>query len=183
MAVVGQAGGLDPGTEAQCVELGRRAVEARFRVVTGGLGGVMEAVSRGARAAANRREGDIVGILPGYDRRAANPHVDIVVPTGMQIGRNVIVVAMADVVVAVGGGSGTLSEVAVAWQLGKPIIALSTSGGWAERLAGATLDTRRGDAVHGAATAEECVALALALAAVQSPEPGDIGSGWNRGAG
>jgi len=89
---------LERGAEQEllplCVELGSRAVEAGFRVVTGGLGGVMEAVSRGARTAPSWREGDVVGILPGYDRGAANPYVDVVVPTGMQIGRNVIVVAM-----------------------------------------------------------------------------------------
>ncbi len=182
LAAVGYAGALAPAIEALCVDLGRRAVEAGFRVVTGGLGGVMEAVSRGARGAPGWREGDVVGVLPGYDRRAANPHVDIVVPTGMQIGRNVIVAAMADVVVAIGGGAGTLSELAVAWQLGKPIITLAASGGWAERLAGASIDARPRDVVHGAATAEEAVALALGLADRGGPEPGDIGSGWRKAA-
>jgi uncharacterized protein (TIGR00725 family) len=180
LATVGNAGALPEPTEAVCVELGRRAVEAGFRVVTGGLTGVMEAVSRGARSAPSWREGDIIGILPGYDRRAANPYVDIVVPTGMQIGRNIIVAAMADVMVVVGGGAGTLSEVAVAWQLGKPIVTLAMTGGWAEELAGASIDARRGDVIQGAATAEEAVALALALAARGVPEPGDIGSGWRR---
>jgi hypothetical protein len=180
LATVGNAGGLPAPTEALCVELGRRAVEAGFRVVTGGLTGVMEAVSRGARSAPSWREGDIIGILPGYDRRAANPYVDIVVPTGMQIGRNIIVAAMADVMVVVGGGAGTLSEVAVAWQLGKPIVTLAMTGGWAEELAGASIDARRGDVIQGAATAEEAVALALTLAARGVPEPGDIGSGWRR---
>ncbi len=180
ISVVGQAGVLDARTEALCVDLGRRAVEAGFRVVTGGLDGVMEAVSRGARAAENRREGDVVGVLPGYDRRAANAHVDVVVPTGMQIGRNIVVVAMADVVVAVGGGSGTLSEIAVAWQLGKPIIALSPTGGWAARLTGETIDARRSDTILGATTAEEAIALARALVTVGSPAPGDAASSWKQ---
>jgi uncharacterized protein (TIGR00725 family) len=171
LAALGNGGVLDPRVEAQCVELGRRAVEAGFRVVTGGLGGVMEAVSRGARAAPSWRDGDIIGILPGYDRRAANPHVDIVVPTGMQIGRNVIVAAMADVVVAIGGGAGTLSEIAIAWQLEKPIIALAATGGWAERLAGDRVDARRSDTVHEAASAEEAIGLALNLAARGGTEP------------
>lgn len=182
LSVIGDGGAIASPIEALSLELGRRAVEAGFRVVTGGLGGVMEAVSRGARAAPRWREGDVVGILPGYDRRAANPHVDLVVPTGMQIGRNVIVAAMADVVIAVGGGAGTLSEMAVAWQLGKPIISLAGSGGWADGLAGASLDARRSDAVHSAATAEEAIARALSLAARGGPEPGAIGSGWKRGA-
>lgn len=182
LAVVGDGGDLPPALGATCLELGRLAVEARFRVVTGGLGGVMEAVSRGAHAAPSYAEGDVVGVLPGYDRRAANPYVDIVVPTGMQIGRNVIVAAMADVVIAVGGGSGTLSELAVAWQLGKPVIALAGTGGWADRLAGASIDPRRSDPVHDAATPEEAVAIASALAGRGGPEPGDIGSGLRRSA-
>lgn len=182
LAVIGSAGTLEARVETLAVELGRLAVEARFRIVTGGLDGVMEAVSRGAHAAASWRDGDVVGILPGYDRGKANRHVDIVVPTGMQIGRNVIVVAMADVVVGVGGGAGTLGELAVAWQLGKQVITLATSGGWSERLAGERIDARRDALVHSAATPAEAIALALELAEAGSPEPGDIGGGWKRGA-
>src|SRR5262249_31500883 len=83
----------------------------------------------GASLSPGARDGDVIGVLPGYDRRAANPYLDIVVPTGMQIGRNVIVAAMADVVIAVGGGAGTLSESAIAWQVGKAIPALGRAGG------------------------------------------------------
>lgn len=172
LAVVGQGSDVGPTLEDLAQELGRRAVEAGFRVVTGGLAGVMEAVSRGARSAPCWREGDVVGVLPRYDRRDANPYVDLVIPTGMGIARNIIVVAMADVVVALGGGSGTLSEMAVAWQLGKPIIALPASGGWAERLAGESVDLRRSDVIHGAAGAEEAIAMALAFAAQRGVAPG-----------
>ncbi|WP_438005455.1 TIGR00725 family protein [Sorangium sp. So ce321] len=157
MAVIGNGLALDAATEAVCVELGRRAVEAGFRLVTGGLGGVMAAVSRGGREAATWRDGDIVGLLPGYEASAANPYVDIVLPTGLQIGRNILVVAAADVVVVVGGGAGTLSEIAVAWQLGKPLLSLATSGGWARQLAGGRVDDRRSDRVVSVASAEEAV--------------------------
>ncbi|WP_437568675.1 TIGR00725 family protein [Sorangium sp. So ce542] len=160
MAVIGNGLSLDAATEAVCIELGRRAVEAGFRLVTGGLGGVMAAVSRGGREATTWRDGDIVGLLPGYEASAANPYVDIVIPTGMQIGRNILVVAAADVVVVVGGGAGTLSEIAVAWQLGKPMLALATSGGWARQLAGGRVDDRRSDRIGSVATAEEAVAAA-----------------------
>jgi uncharacterized protein (TIGR00725 family) len=165
LSVIGNGGALDHCTEALCVDLGRRAIEAGMRVVSGGLGGVMEAVSRGARSAERWHEGDIIGVLPGYDRRTANAYVDIAVPTGMQIGRNVIVAAMADVVVMVGGGAGTLSEAAIAWQLGKPIIALASTGGWANALAAKQIDDRRADLIHRAETAEEAIAVALRLAA------------------
>jgi hypothetical protein len=180
LAVVGYAGALEASIEALCVELGRRAVTAGFRIVTGGLGGVMEAVSRGAREAPSWHEGDVIGVLPGYDRSAANPYVDVVIPTGMQIGRNVIVVAMADVVLAIGGGAGTLSELAVAWQLGKPILTLASTGGWGERLAGERLDARRDDPVHSAATPEEAVKLSLLLAERRGPDSGEIGSNWKK---
>ncbi|WP_434043038.1 MULTISPECIES: TIGR00725 family protein [Sorangium] len=164
MAVVGNGLALDAATEAVCVELGRRAVEAGFRLVTGGLGGVMAAVSRGGREAATWRDGDILGLLPGYEASAANPYVDIVVPTGLQIGRNILVVAAADVVVAVGGGAGTLTEIAVAWQLGKPLLALATTGGWATQLAGGRVDDRRSDRIASVESAEEAVAMAWDLA-------------------
>ncbi|WP_437575594.1 TIGR00725 family protein [Sorangium sp. So ce887] len=164
MAVIGNGLALEAETEALCVELGRRAVEAGFRLVTGGLGGVMAAVSRGGREATTWRDGDIVGLLPGYEASAANPYVDIVVPTGLQIGRNILVVAAADVVVVVGGGAGTLSEIAVAWQLGKPLLALAASGGWARQLAGGRVDDRRSDHIASVASAEEAVAAAWDLA-------------------
>lgn len=180
LATIGNAGVVEASVESACVEVGRRAIEAGFRVATGGLSGSMAAVSRGARSATSWRDGDVVGVLPGYDRSTANPYVDIVIPTGVQLARNVILVAMADVVVAIGGGSGTLSEIAMAWQLGKPIIALRTSGGWAERLAGASLDGRRVDVIHEATTAEEVIALALELTEGAGREPGDIGSGWRQ---
>ena len=110
------------------------------------------------------RDGDIVGLLPGYEAPAANPYVDIVIPTGLQIGRNILVVAAADVVVVVGGGAGTLSEIAVAWQLGKPLLALATSGGWARQLAGGRVDDRRSDRIASVASAEEAVAAARDIA-------------------
>lgn len=103
LSVIGSASPLEPAVENLCLELGRRAIEAGFRLVTGGLTGVMTAVSKGARSAPAWREGDILGVLPSYDRSTANPFVDVSIPTGLQLGRNVIVVAMADVIIAVGG--------------------------------------------------------------------------------
>jgi hypothetical protein len=145
-------------------ELGRRLVDRGYRIVTGGLGGVMEAASRGARSSLGWREGAVVGILPGGDAAAANAWVDLVVPTEMSFARNVLVVRTADVVVAVGGGAGTLMEMAMAWQLGKPIVALRVAG-WSGELAGRAIDERpRGPivAADDAAAAVACVSEALA---------------------
>ena len=129
-------------------------------MATGGLGGVMEAVSRGAREAASHREGDVIGVLKSYDAESANPWVDIAIPTGMGIARNVVLVAMAEVVIAVGGGAGTLSEIAFAWQLGKPVVALTGVGGWAEAVAGEPIDDARDDRILAAATPAEAIAAA-----------------------
>jgi uncharacterized protein (TIGR00725 family) len=163
MAVIGAGGALDGATETMCAALGELAVDAGFRIATGGLGGVMEAVSRGAHRSASYREGDVVGILPTYDRQSANSAVDIVIPTGLGIARNVVLVSSADVVVAVGGGSGTLSEIAVAWQLGKPIVALAAVPGWAADLADRAIDDRRADRIASAATPAEAISLARSL--------------------
>lgn len=163
VAVIGAGTPLDEATESTCLALGELAIEAGFRIATGGLGGVMDAVSRGARRAKSYREGDIVGILPTYDRESASLAVDIVIPTGLGIARNIVLVSTADVVIAIGGGSGTLSEIAVAWQLGKPIVALSSMPGWSHDLADRAIDDRRTDRIAGAQTPEQAIALARAL--------------------
>jgi uncharacterized protein (TIGR00725 family) len=160
LSVIGNGTPLLPEVEQLCRQLGRRAVDAGFRIASGGLGGVMTAVSRGAHESEAYREGDVIGILPTYDAATANPHVDVVVPTGIGWARNLLVVATGDVVVAVGGGTGTLSELASAWQLGKPIIGMATAPGWSSKLAGSSLDERPRPPLMTASTAEEAIALA-----------------------
>jgi uncharacterized protein (TIGR00725 family) len=121
VAVVGPA----EATEELCAlaeEVGRRLAEAGATVVTGGLGGVMAAASRGARLAGGR----VLGLLPGRDRAAANEWVDIAIPTGLAELRNALVVSAADAVIAVGGSWGTLSEVALARRGRRPVVGLRT---------------------------------------------------------
>ena len=91
-------------------------------VVTGGLGGVMEAASRGAKS----RRGRTIGILPGEDRDAANGWVDVAIATGLGELRNGLIVRAVDAVVAVGGGHGTLSEIALALKGGRPVVGVGT---------------------------------------------------------
>ena len=121
---VGVAGAsrAEPELLAQGELLGRRLAEGGAVVVCGGGPGVMEAVCRGARTAG----GATVGLLPGLDRADANPHLSISVPTGMGQGRNLLLVRSSDALVAVGGGFGTLSEVALALRTGVPVIGLAT---------------------------------------------------------
>jgi len=130
-------------------EIARRGVV----LVCGGLGGVMEAACRGAK----KRNGVTVGILPSEDKKNANRFVDIAIPSGFGRGRNFLVALSGDAVIAVGGSAGTLSEMAIAWFSEKPLVALATSGGWAQRLAGDKIDDRRNDSVYSASTPEEAV--------------------------
>jgi hypothetical protein len=115
----GQASSAELGA-AEEVGAGLAALGAV--VVTGGLGGVMEAACRGARS----RRGRTLGILPGDDRDAANGWVEIAVATGLGELRNGLVVRASDALVAVGGSHGTLSEVALALKLGRPVVGLGT---------------------------------------------------------
>jgi uncharacterized protein (TIGR00725 family) len=121
VAVVG-AGDASAEQRAAAEEVGRLLAEAGAVVVTGGRGGVMEAASRGAFEAG----GLTIGILPGSDRREANPYVRAAVPTGMGEARNALVVRAADAVVAIGGEWGTLSEIALARKTGKPVVGLDS---------------------------------------------------------
>src|SRR3954453_1275603 len=122
VAVVGAGrANADEGQAAE--EVGRGLAAAGAIVVCGGLGGVMEAACRGAKAGG----GTTVGILPGTSRMDANPHVDVAIATGLGELRNGLVVRAADALVAVGGEFGTLSEIALALKARKPVVAL---GGW-----------------------------------------------------
>jgi uncharacterized protein (TIGR00725 family) len=103
-------------------EVGAELARRGAVVVCGGRGGVMEGACRGAKEAG----GSTIGILPGTDRRAANPYVDVAIPTGLGELRNGLVVACADVLIAVGGGYGTLSEIGLALKAGKPVVGLGT---------------------------------------------------------
>jgi len=123
VAVVGPGQPGDTALLATARAIGGGLASAGCTVVTGGLGGVMEAASQGAREAG----GFVVGILPGEDASAANEFVDLAVPTGMGEGRNLLIVRMADVVIAVGGSWGTLSEIALARRCNTHVISVA---GW-----------------------------------------------------
>lgn len=103
--------------------MGRLLAERGAVLVCGGLGGVMEAACRGAKDGG----GTTVGILPGTDRGEANEFVDVAIPTGLGEARNALVVRAAHALIAVGGGYGTLSEIALALKAGKRVVGL---GSW-----------------------------------------------------
>ena len=147
-------------------ELARRDVD----LVCGGLGGAMEAAARGhQRARRGAASPLVIGVLPGEDVSAANVHCDVVIPSGLGVARNVLVVRAADALILVSGGAGTLSEAALGWQLGKPLVSLGGSGGWAESLAGSCIDERRSEPIIDAGDAVEAVSAALDALGVASP--------------
>lgn len=161
VAVCGSSAIGEGAIEQMAEAVGAELMRAGMNLVCGGMGGVMEAVCRGACKARQAGEGDgvIVGILPGTEKHQANPYCDITIPTGMGVARNVLVVRSADAVILIHGGSGTLSEASFAWQIGRPMVALSPSGGWAAKLAGQKLDDRRSGSVLKARSPAEAVAL------------------------
>lgn len=149
LAVIGNAGKIPNAQKEAAFALGKHAVERGFRIVCGGMDGVMEAAAHGAHHAENYQEGDTVGVAMSYRAADLNPWVDIVIPTGMGFARNTIVVSSGDVVVAIGGGSGTLSEIALAWQIDRPILVYGKAEGWAKKMAGVRLDRRNEYAIEG----------------------------------
>lgn len=143
-----------PGeTLALARRVGQLIAQAGGIVVCGGGRGVMEAAARGAQEAG----GLTIGILPGDDASEANPYVDLPVVTGLGNARNAINVLTSQAIIAIGGASGTLSEIALALKCGRPVVGLKT---W-------TLtppENQEPPSIHYASTPEEAVAVALKLA-------------------
>jgi len=131
-------------------ELGREIARRGAVLVNGGRAGVMESAAAGAR----KQGGHTIGILPGYDRSAANRHVEFAIATGIGEARNAVIVASADAVIALPGEGGTLAEIGFALKFGKPVVALDS---WPE-IAG----------LNRADTPAHAVSLALKLAASKS---------------
>jgi len=117
-------GGAEAGEELreQAYQTGWELAKAGAAIITGGLSGVMEAASQGAYEAG----GLVIGIVPGSYRGQANPYVNIEIVTNMGHARNIIIAHSADGVIALGGGLGTLSEIAIALKIGKPVVGLKT---------------------------------------------------------
>jgi len=119
---VSGAGDCDDRVARLAYEVGRGIAEAGATLITGGMGGVMEAASRGAKEAG----GLVVAIVPTPHRGSANRFAGVEVVTNMGHARNVILAHSADAMIAVSGAMGTLSEIAIALKLGKPVIGLET---------------------------------------------------------
>jgi uncharacterized protein (TIGR00725 family) len=156
---------VDAAVKAAAEAVGRLIAERGGVVVTGGRRGVMEAASKGARAAG----GLTIGFLPSADKADANPYVDVVFPTGLGRARNLLVARACDALMMIGGEAGTLNELTIAYAEARPIVVLEGSGGWADKLRGVMhhgrfLDERAIVEIHFAATPEDAVTMAFALA-------------------
>ena len=154
ISVVGNnADSCTPAAYDAAYRTGKAIAAEGWVVVNGGLGGVMEASSKGARDAG----GLCVGIVPSADPAQANPYCDFVIATGLGKSRNFLVAYSGDAMVIVGGGAGTLIEAAAAYQAAKPVVAVRGTGGVADEWAGEYMDDRRTRKVLEASSPEDAV--------------------------
>ena len=129
--------------------------KAGYILINGGKTGIMQAVSEGAKHCG----GFVIGILPEINADFANHYCDVNIPCGIGYARNLVNVLSGDTVIAIGGGAGTLNEMAYAWQFGKKIFACTQIPGWAKELAGKRIDERRDDYIIPFYDANELQAL------------------------
>lgn len=133
-----------PDTHPNCrlaEELGKALIDNGYRIIHGGRGGIMKAVAKGAKQSANYQQGSVIAILPGFDPAGANEYSDVALPTGLDTYRNLLI-ANAEAVVAIGGGAGTLSEMAMAWILKRMVVGYAVEG-WSGKLAGQRIDDKK----------------------------------------
>ena len=147
--------GCTPELEIIAYEAGKEVAKSNSILITGGLGGVMKAASKGAKDSG----GITVGIIPQNDKSEANEFCDIIIPTGIGLMRDFLNVLSADGVIAIGGGSGTLSEICAAYMYSKPIVVLKNSGGTATKFTDQYLDHRKNVKIIGVETPKDAVEL------------------------
>ena len=164
IAVIGDSS-CSPGEAKLAETVGELLAQRGATIICGGLGGVMEAVCRGAKS----KGGLTIGVLPGEDSSMANPWVDIPIVTGIGYARNMAVVKSAQAVIAIGGNYGTLSEIAYALKRGIPIIGVNT---WSLSRSG-----REVDVIIRANNATEAVDKAVSL--VKGHEAYEIASAFS----
>ena len=136
-------------------ETGIEIAKSNSILITGGLGGVMKAASKGAKESG----GLTVGIIPQNDMSEANEFCDVVIPSGIGLMRDFLNALSADGVIAIGGGSGTLSEICAAYMYSKPIVVLKNSGGTSTKFADQYLDHRKNVKIIGVETPKDAVEL------------------------
>ena len=149
--------GCTPELEKLAYETGAEVAKSNSILITGGLGGVMKAASKGAK----ENNGLTVGIIPQNDISEANEFCDVVIPSGIGLMRDFLNALAADGVIAIGGGSGTLSEICASYMYSKPIVVLKNSGGTATKFADQYLDHRKNVKIIGADTPKHAMEILL----------------------
>lgn len=143
-------------------KLGIQLANIEVHILSGAMNGFMEAVFMGFTSVKDRTTCSI-GISPYFNKEKANAYCDVIIPTGMGYTRNSLLVNAGDIVVAAGGGAGTLSELAFAWQFNKKVLCYDQEPGWAEATAGLVLDSRKNDLLIPVSSADEiCREIELA---------------------
>ena len=165
---------VDAHTMRAAEAIGRLVAGRGGVLVTGGRAGVMAAASKGAREVG----GLTIGFLPGMEKSGANPYVDIVFPTGLGRARNLLTARSCDALIMIGGSTGTLNELTIAYAEARPVVILEGSGGWADRIRsvlcrGRFLDERETIEIEFAKTPEEAVEKAFRRAAEGSTNRAD----------
>lgn len=151
--------GCTPEHEKIAYETGAQIASSDCVLITGGLGGVMRAASKGAKEAG----GLTVGIIPQNDPSFANEFCDIVIPSGLGLSRDFLNALAADGVIIIGGGSGTLSEMCAAYMYKKPMVAIKNTGGTAEPYIDSYIDYRNNVKVIGVDNPKKAVQTILEL--------------------
>lgn len=149
--------GCTPELERIAYDVGVEIAKSDSVLITGGLGGVMKAASKGAHDTG----GLTIGIIPQDNSSFANEYCDVVIPSGLGLSRDFLNALSADGVIVVGGGSGTLSEMCAAYMHKKPIVTLKNSGGTAAKFSDQYLDHRQNVKIVGVDTPQDAVRYIL----------------------
>lgn len=139
-------------------EIGKLIAIEKAILICGGKGGIMKEACRGAK----QNNGITVGVISGNTRNQANKFIDVEVVSGItNSGEESIIVSMSDGLIAIGGGSGTLQELALAYRNEKPVVAIKNITGWADKVANTYLDERELIKIDPAETAKEAIDILL----------------------
>ena len=158
VGVIGSDGLLPEKVASIAEKIGSEIAQRGFVLLCGGRGGVMEAACRGAK----RHNGLTIGVLPSLDKSQANVHVDVAIATSLGYARNAIVVSGPDVIIALHGSVGTLSEIALALNYKKPVVIVEVTGGVSGELRKLSLDKEYAGLIHFS-TPQEAVETAARL--------------------
>lgn len=155
-------GGASKKVNRLAEEIGLLLGKARAVVITGGKGGIMESTAKGVKQAG----GITLGVIKGEKRLTSNRFTDIEIVTGMAFDGldELLLVLACDALIVLGGGAGTLQEIAIAYRNRKPLVVLENTKGWSQKLCGKYLDERKVVRIQSAKTPPKAVSLALKLA-------------------